>query len=152
MRIFAAAAMAGLLLAGAGVAGAQSVSSSGATIKERQEHMKAMGGAMRTLGNYVKKEGGVSLDDAKKAATTLNERASGPVWTLFPAGSIGDSAARPEIWSQEAQFKKAAADFQQASSQLVQAVNAGQDAQIAQAFGATGKTCGTCHEAFRVKK
>jgi cytochrome c556 len=153
MRKFAAlaAAAAVAVAAGAAVAQSQAPKDSAATIKERQEHMKALGGAMRTIGTYVKKEGG-TLDDVKKAATVLNERSKTDLWALFPTGSAEGSSARPEIWQQEAQFKKSAADMQQASAQLFQAAQAGDDQQIAQSFGGVGKTCGSCHEAFRVKK
>lgn len=153
MRKFVALAAAALVavVAGTAVAQSQAPTGSAATIKQRQEHMKALGGAMRTIGTYVKKEGG-TLDDVKKAATVLNERSKTDLWALFPAGSAEGSSARPEIWQQEAQFKKSAAEMEQASARLLQVAQAGDDQQIAQAFGGVGRTCGSCHDAFRVKK
>jgi cytochrome c556 len=91
----------------------------------------------------------------KKAAGVINERSKTDLWALFPTGTaagVGESAAKPEIWQQETQFKQSAGAMQDASAKLYQAAQAGDDQQIAQAFGGVGKSCGTCHDSFRVKK
>jgi cytochrome c556 len=153
MKKYAALAVAAVMTLGIGATVAQAQDSA-ATIKQRQEHMKALGGAMSTIGKYIKKEGG-TLDDVKKAAVVLNERSRTDLWALFPTGTaagVGESAARPEIWQKEADFKTSAAAMRDASGQLLQAAEAGNDQQIAQAFGGVGRSCGSCHDAFRVKK
>lgn len=148
MKVFAAVA-AGAVLAIASTALAQ-----GDIVEDRQKHMKAMGGAMKTIGEYVK-GAGPGLDDVKTAAATLNERARFQLDELFPentAVGTGDSAARPEIWQDWAKFEQASATLRQASGQLHQAALNGDEAAVRSAFPTVGKACGGCHEQFRVKK
>src|SRR5688500_14940706 len=67
-----------LMLVGAVVAaiatGSADAQESSAAIKERREHMKAMGGSMQSIGKYLKGEG-VTLDQARGAATSLRQHA-----------------------------------------------------------------------------
>jgi cytochrome c556 len=74
--------------------------------------------------------------------------------SLFPPGSDhgGDTAARPEIWTDRAGFGKAAADFAAAAEKLSEAAKSGDADAFAARWKATGATCGACHKAYKVRK
>ena len=72
----------------------------------------------------------------------------------FPDNSsTGDTKAKPEVWSNRADFDKRVKDFQDHSATLVQVVareKSGSDAFKAAAV-AVGQDCKGCHENYRVK-
>jgi cytochrome c556 len=122
-----------------------------AQVEERQEAMKTNRDGARTIGAYVKGEGG-TVEDVRAAAEKVHGVSVG-VLELFPEGTgvgVGDSDAKPEIWQNWAEFQQAAATYQEAANGMVQAAGTGDKAQIAAAFGALGKSCGGCHDHFRV--
>ena len=125
----------------------------GDVIKERQDKMKAIGGAMgKVLVKMVKGEEPYDAAKAKAAVETMGASIKG-FTDLFPAGSEkgGDTEAAPKIWSDMAGFKAAAAKLEQVAS--VQAANAGKDLDgLKAAVGALGATCKGCHDEYRVKK
>jgi cytochrome c556 len=67
---------------------------------------------------------------------------------LFPKGSEGGEA-RPEVWSKSAAFAEAAAAYAKATSELVLATQAGDEAAIGAALDAVGAACGGCHKQFK---
>lgn len=123
-------------------------------VAEREAAMKAMGGAMRTIGAYVKNEGG-TVEGVREGAATVAQVSARIVPNLFPAGTgpgVGDSEALPAIWEDWSGFEEMAAALTAASADLSAAAESGDRAAIAAAFAATGRSCGGCHEAYRVKK
>ncbi len=146
----AVAVSAGLFLA---VAPAASAADPAGQVKARQQHMKKFGGGMQAIGKFLKGEGSVA--DAQAGAGAIDEAAKADYAALFPQGTaapVADSAARPELWRDWAKTEKLWADMRPATAKLVAAAATGDKAQIAQAQQATGKTCGTCHEDYRIKK
>lgn len=68
----------------------------------------------------------------------------------FPAGSDkGDTKAKPEIWTNWAQFEANMKDLEAKASAVATAAKAGDMAAVKSGFGAMGGACGTCHKAFR---
>ena len=63
----------------------------------------------------------------------------------------GDTAAKPEIWSQPDKFKNAALKMQDAVAKLNEAAKSGNQDAIKTAFGAAGETCKGCHDEFKRK-
>ena len=73
-------------------------------------------------------------------------------FTAFGEGTaVGDTAALPEVWSQNDKFKAAAAKLGEATTQLAAAGKSGNLDQIKAAVGETGKTCKACHDNFKKK-
>jgi cytochrome c556 len=120
-------------------------------IAARKALMKANGEAAGGLSKMVKGEASFDLDTAKKAFATF-EDAAAKMPNLFPPDSKtgGETAAKPKIWEDTADFK---ARF----------VKLGNDAKAASAsvkdldslkttFPALAKNCGGCHELYRIKK
>lgn len=69
---------------------------------------------------------------------------------LFPAGSGGeDSRARPEIWSNRADFEQKAADLSAAATGLLQRARAGDSAGFAAQADRVEAACTACHQAYR---
>ena len=73
-------------------------------------------------------------------------------WSAFPPNSIvGDSRAKPEIWTNADKFKTAANNMQAAAAKLSVAAKSGDLGTIKAAFGDTAKTCKACHQDFKKK-
>ncbi|WP_274629710.1 c-type cytochrome [Arvimicrobium flavum] len=122
-------------------------------IEDREALMKANGKAIGTLAAMAKGEKPFDAAVAKDALATLEaDTQKFDIAALFPEGSAtGKSEASPKIWENMADFtakadawKKAVADAVAANPQDVAALGA----QV----GAIGKTCGACHEVYRIKK
>jgi cytochrome c556 len=121
-------------------------------IKTRQDNFKAMGGALKAIGDQLKTgmpDKAIVTENAKKIATLSKEI---PSW--FPKGTGEESgvktAAKPEIWSQPADFAAAAAKLPVEADKLVMVAASGDAAAIGDQMKATGGACGGCHKVFRV--
>lgn len=125
-------------------------------IAKRRMAMRAVGGNMKTIAGYLKANKGGPADVAKSAMAISNISKAVP--GLFPAGSgmaryPAVTGAKPEIFSDSAGFKKAAMMMASAAANLAKvasAPNAGKK-EIGMAFGALGKSCGSCHKVYRQK-
>jgi cytochrome c556 len=124
------------------------------TISKRQEAMKGMGGAMRTLTPMVRGEQPWNQGSVVQAATTVNSTAK-VIPSVFPAGTgpdAGKTDALPAIWTNNADFAAKAKALEDASAQLLQLAQAGNEAGAKAQFANIGRACGGCHETYRVKK
>lgn len=152
VNALAAASLSALLVAGfGGMAGAADPAD---MVKERQQTMKKLGGGMGAVAKFVKNEGGTQ-EDAAKGAEAVLAVAKLDAKAVFPTGTavgVGDSAAKPELWQNWSAAEEKWKAMQPAAMKLAEAIKGGDRAQIGQALGATSKTCGGCHEDFRVKK
>jgi cytochrome c556 len=136
-----------------GMAAVHAESTGNAEADHRIAEMKKMGMNLGAIAKVAKGEMAYSeaLNDNAKAVAEI---ASG-LDKLFPEGSglpeVATSRAKPDIW--EAQYKEAfqknIANLQAANTQLVAAVQSGDQAAIGAALKATGGTCGGCHKQFR---
>jgi cytochrome c556 len=138
-----------LVLAGLAV-GLTAVMAQSNPIAERQQAMKAVGAATREGAAMAK---GDAAFDAAKAQAIFKTYADSAkkMETLFPDTSKtgGDTTASPKIWEDQAGFKAALAKFEAdaAAGATVTTLDG-----FRTAFGAATKNCGTCHEAYRIKK
>ena len=72
---------------------------------------------------------------------------------LFPEGSgAGETRAKAEIWTDWKGFVAAAEANQQAALKLAAAAKTGVASDIAAAREDLGKSCGACHDKYRVPK
>lgn len=62
---------------------------------------------------------------------------------------IGETRAKPEIWTDRAKFDAAANKMQEEVAKLNVAAKSGNLDQIKVAFGAAGQTCKACHDNYR---
>ncbi len=73
--------------------------------------------------------------------------------SVFPAGTDSghNTKAKPDVWSDNAGFQKAAANFVAAAEKLQALADADDKAGFATQFAATGQACGACHRTFRAR-
>jgi cytochrome c556 len=122
-------------------------------IDDRQRNFRDMGAAFKAITDELKRSKPNIVEIAHYANSLQEVAASQQQW--FPPGSGPVSgvktAAKPEIWSQPAEFAKREHDLGAAIDVLVKAT-AGQDIEIVRhEHEQLGKVCAGCHKTFRVK-
>ncbi|MGQ0676927.1 MAG: c-type cytochrome [Rhodospirillales bacterium] len=143
------AALAAGAVAFIGVAGAGVTLAQGDAIKQRQAVMKGNGESMKALKAVVdaKSAPGAVAPEAAKVAAALKAFPG-----HFPSGSDkGETKAAPDIWKDMADFRKHADATVSAAMKLEASAKKGDAAAFAADFGELGKTCGACHNKYRLK-
>jgi cytochrome c556 len=112
---------------------------------------KAFKGFKKEMGIMSKAVKASDFDAAEfLAAATRLDSASNTPWAHFTAGSNGgDTEAKPAVWSQPAEFKKAADNFKAEAAKLKMVAATNNLDQIRAQLGATGATCKACHDSFK---
>ena len=147
LRIAGALVVLALIVSGA-------LAHSGATgiVKQRMDMMSDIARLTKLIGQMVKRETAFDAAQIEKAALSLREHAR-MVPDMFPEGSTQTpTEALPVIWTDWPGFAAANADFEAAASDLAKAAATGDEKTITARFAAMGRTCGACHERFRLKK
>jgi cytochrome c556 len=73
-------------------------------------------------------------------------------WEHFIDGSdMGETKAKPEVWSKAADYKAEIEKFETAAAKLAVVAKSGDEKAIKAQFGATAKTCKSCHSDFKNK-
>ncbi len=121
-------------------------------IKERQQLMKNNGDAVKAVTAMLKGEKPYDASAAEAAMKSINGSIAKFI-TLFPKGTEtgGDTAAKPEIWTNKAEFDAIAKQLDEATAKAALASASGLDS-FKMAMGDVGKSCKACHEKFRVNK
>jgi cytochrome c556 len=121
-------------------------------IKARQQHLKDMGAAFKTVRDETRKaEPGMA--QVKQAAGVIAKAAT-EIDTWFPKGSGPESKletdAKAEIWSDPQGFANAAKVLKAEAPKLAQLANANDVAGVKAQVGKTGAACKGCHDKYRV--
>ena len=115
----------------------------------------SIGNHMKAMGLMVKGKVPANKDDLVAHATALHQT-SLTVPHLFPAGTgpdvVPETESLPKIWQDWAGFEAKAKALQDESAKLVAVAQGGDVVAFKAQFGAVGKTCGGCHDAYRLKK
>ena len=121
-------------------------------VKERMDVMKSIGAAMKTIGKTIRGDTPFVGQEIEKAAAGI-ARHGARISQLFPAGSHDRvSEASPRIWQDFAGFH-ASAEKMVATAREVEAAGRSNDlTAVKTGFRALGKTCGSCHKQYRIKK
>ncbi len=139
----------------AGLLGVSMTQAQGNAIEQRRALMASNGDAMKAMKAVVDAKGDAKAmaPHAGTVAKNLTEAAK-----HFPAGSDkpvgkdkGQTQASPDIWKSMAEFAaldKAAAD---AALKVQASASKGDIAAASADFGDLGKSCGACHNKFRLK-
>jgi len=72
-----------------------------------------------------------------------------PFTAFGPGTDVGETRAKPNIWSDNAKFVAAATKMQDEMAKLNAAAKSGNLDQIKAAFGPVGGACKACHDDFR---
>lgn len=122
-----------------------------AAYEARVAAMKTFGSGMRTVGQFLRNGTG-TIEEVAEATGAMVASASDldAVLALFPEGSaVGDSEAKPEIWTNHEDFQAKALHLVEAVAALDAAARSGDVDALAAAAQATGASCGGCHELYR---
>lgn len=120
----------------------QLVSKRQAIFKKFTKTLEPMGLVARDRQDYVKAE-------FMANAQALQEVSSQP-WAFFTAdGNYPPTRAKPEVWSQAVEFKRAQDDYLAAVDQLVKVSGSADMPAIRSSVDAVQKSCKTCHDQFR---
>lgn len=120
-------------------------------IKYRQSALFVM---QQNFGRVAGMAGGRVPFDAKVAADSavVAEYMSKLPWAGFgPGTDMGDTKAKPEIWTSKAKFDDYATKMQVEMGKLAVAAKSGNLDSIKRAVDATGSSCKSCHDDFRDK-
>ncbi len=118
--------------------------------KYRQSALFVMSQHFGRIGAMV--QGRVPFDAkvAEENANVVAEMSKLP-WAGFTGGAAG-GRAKPEIWQEQAKFKEYSEALQANTAKLAAAAKTGNLDNIKAAFGATGGSCKTCHDAYQAKQ
>lgn len=123
-------------------------------IKYRQSALTVMGTHFARLGAMA--DGKIPYDAAAASADAdVVLLVSRLPWHAFGPGTDKgrETAARPEIWQEQARFKERSEVLMaQVSDVLVPAARSGDLGQLKAAFGPTAQRCKACHDDFRRKR
>lgn len=126
---------------------------SASSIEDRQALMKDIGRSMGVIGPVMKGDKPFEAATVQAALEQLKADAiKFDADTLFPKGSeSGDTAASPKIWEDQAGFKADIEKFRMSTAAAADAKPQDVDA-LRVSMKDVGASCGTCHQAFRIKK
>ena len=148
--------LAGAMMAVAGIAYGVAAQDKAAIVKKRQDTMKRQAANLKYLANFAKGTGGDQADAGARVHEL--QSISGELIALFPPGTSSadlpnvKTYARPEIWTNYAEFKTIPPRVADLETALGDAVQKGDRRAILVAIGNLGKNgCGACHSKFRAK-
>ncbi len=123
-----------------------------AEVDYRQSLYTVIGGNYHPLGAMAAGKMPFNAADAKLRAERV-AFLTPMLKEAFPADSngVGHTAAKPEIWTNRAEFDKLLQSLIDRSAALAAAANGGDEGKIKAAIEDTGKACKACHDKFRVK-
>ena len=127
-------------------------------LQQRQAMMKAIGGNLKALNEISKGERTESMQDVSRRAREVSEAAKQisvmfkPEFHTANVGSDLKTSASEKIWKEPEQFTASANRLELASTQLAAAADANDQEKMKLAIADMAKTCGGCHELYRVKK
>ena len=129
----------------------------GDPIASRQAIMKTVGIAAKASAQMTKGQVPFDVVKAELAMRAMNAAAISVV-NYFPEGSQkgGKTTASPKIWEDMKGFLAAAKKLETASAAGIEAVKGGENPfaedDFKEVFTGLIKTCGGCHETYRIKK
>ena len=121
-------------------------------LKQRQAAMTLQSKYLGPIGGMLKGNIPYNADTVALNATFLENLARMP-WDGFQPSTSGvKSDAKPEVYSDTAKFRAAADRLEAATVKLGAVARAKDQAGVKAAFGDVAKSCGGCHDSFRVKR
>ena len=119
-------------------------------MKERHEHMEALGDATKKAGNALKASS-PDMTAIGQSSAKMAELAP-KLLSWFPEGTgpdVGKTRAKAEIWQKPEDFALKAHDFETAASQFDVAAKRADLTEVKGTFAAVGKSCKACHDLYR---
>ena len=122
-------------------------------VKQRQSAFALIGWYFSPMAPVARGEQPFNKADAEMRTARLVALSSMP-WEGFAPGTdkVGNTKAKPEIWSQQAKFKAAGDKMVAEVAKLDDAAKSGSLDAIKAAMGGVGGSCKACHDDFRAEK
>lgn len=123
-----------------------------ALVKYRETAMEIMGKSNKSLKALV--AGDVAMPDQMLIYAQTLASVSHTIPSLYPEGSgpkAVKTGAKANIWVEKDKWKAATDKMSQEADKLVEVVKSGDMKAIAAQQQAVGKSCGGCHDSFRVE-
>ena len=118
-------------------------------VTKRQAIFKKFTKTLEPLGRVARDRQDYVRVEFMANAQALQELSSQP-WAYFTAdGNYPPTRAKPEVWSQAAEFKQAQTSYLAAVDQLVKISGDNDLPAIRASVDAVQKSCKSCHEKFR---
>jgi cytochrome c556 len=138
-----------MLVAAVFVAGVTAVAAQSNPIAARKDIMKAVGDQTKIATAMVREQAPFDLEKAHQIFAAYAEAAA-KMPALFPPDSKnGDTKAAPRVWESMDDFKARFAKFEADAKAAGSAVK--DLASFKEQFAAVAKSCGGCHESYRLK-
>lgn len=121
-------------------------------VTKRQAIFKKFTKTLEPMGLVARERSEYSKAEFMADAQALQELSKQP-WVYFSAeGNYQPSRAKPEIWTQPDDFKKAQTKYLTAVDQLVAVSGSGDMPSIKSTVDEVQKSCKTCHDQFRLDR
>lgn len=113
---------------------------------------------MEAAGKHMKASSMIAKGQAARPQDMLGhaqalQAMSVDLAALFPAGTGPDKLetdSKAEVWTKPDEFKKAIEAYAAETAKLVDVARGGDVKAFGEQLGAVGRTCGGCHDTFRV--
>jgi cytochrome c556 len=121
----------------------------GQPVTQRNQLFKQMLRSFEPLGLMMRGKQAFNADESIRLAGELKRLSSLP-WAHFPPGSdYRPSKAKPAVWEQASEFKKAQDTFITAAASLDTATRSKAEDTIRPAYDSVHQACSSCHKKFR---
>lgn len=145
-----------VLLVAAAALGAATALPAAAQFAKPQDAIKYRKAAFTVMGTHFARLGAMANGrvpfDAKAASDNaeLVAIASRLPFTAFGEGTdLGETRAKPDIWSENDKFRAAAVKMQEEVAKLEAAAKTGSLDKLKAAFGGAARSCKACHDSYR---
>lgn len=118
-------------------------------VKYRKAAFTVMAAHFGRVGAMVNGRAPFDAAAAQANLEVANTMAKLPFTAFGPGTDVGDTRAKPNIWSDNAKFTAAANKMVEEMGKLNAAAKTGNLDQIKAAFGPVGGACKACHDDFR---
>ena len=120
-------------------------------VKQRQAGMTLIAKYFGPLGGMAAGRVPFNAQLAARNAGYLEVLSKMPSEGFQPSTKDEKTKAKPEVWTDKAKFDHAMENMQGEIAKLAQVAKGGDQGAIKTQFGATAKSCGACHDDFRMK-
>ncbi len=118
-------------------------------VKYRKAAFTVMAASFGRIGAMASGKAPFDAASAQYNAEIATMMSKLPYTAFGPGTDVGDTRAKPNVWTDGDKFKAAATMMQDEMAKLNVAAKSGNLDQIKAAFGPVGKACKACHDDFR---
>jgi len=118
-------------------------------VKYRKAAFTVMAASFGRIGAMASGKAPFDAASAQSNAEIATMMSKLPFTAFGPGTDIGETRAKPNVWTDNAKFTAAANKMTEEMAKLNVAAKSGSLDQIKTAFGPVGQACKACHDDFR---